>query len=176
MKNNTFVRFRQFCLGALKGLRNTEMQKTGRESKKCNNAKSKSKYVLTPMYPLTKEAIKDRYDKYNEDYFDGVLPKCRFYVIREKSGPFGRYGHSFGRNGQIVGHIWISKQVRWNEEALREVIVHEMIHHYLQAVKGKRGGPFGHNWRFRRECRKMKRRYGLEIHVRCPHLMPLKIQ
>lgn len=153
MKNNTFVMCRQFCVGAMK-----------------------SKNVLTPIYPLTKEAIKERYDMYNEAYFDGVLPQCRFYVIREKSGPFGRYNHSVGRNGQIVGHIWISKQVRWNEAALQETIVHEMIHHYLQAVKGKWGGLFGHNWRFRRECRKMKKRYGLEIHARCPHLMPLKIK
>ena len=137
---------------------------------------SKMKVADNLLAPITKEAIKDQYDRYNAAYFGGELPKCRFYLIREKAGPFGRYTRLIGRNGKMEGRIWISKQVRWNEEALQETIVHEMIHHYLQAVKGKRGGLFGHNWRFRRECRKMKKRYGLEIHAHCQHLMALKVK
>ena len=127
-----------------------------------------------PLYPITTETIKERYDRYNDGYFDGVLPKCIFHLIREKTNQFGRYTWARGRNGGMVGHIWISKHVNWTDDALREVLVHEMIHHYLKIIKGKNGGVFGHNWRFRRECRKMRKRYGLVIHSHCFHLMHLK--
>ena len=123
---------------------------------------------------ITKEDIKERFLQYNTLYFDGALPKCAFHLIREKISAYGRYTHTRDRNGGITGHIWISNHVNWTEESLREVIVHEMIHHYLYAIKGKSGGLFGHNWRFRRECRKLKKRYGLNIHLHCLHLMSLR--
>ena len=69
------------------------------------------------------------------------------------------------RRGKLIGHIWIASNVDWNEEDLREVIVHEMIHHYVRMIEGHEGGLFGHNWRFKRQCKRLKRDYGLNIHI-----------
>ena len=47
----------------------------------------------------------------------------------------------------------------------KTVMIHEMIHHYLRSVKHSSGGLFRHNWRFRRQCRRLKRDYGIIIHI-----------
>lgn len=92
---------------------------------------------------------KIRFEEYNKKYFDGVLPPCKCHVIREKEHtPLGLY-NPIERRGKLIGHIWIASNVDWNEEDLREVIVHEIIHHYVRMIEGHEGGLFGHNWRFK---------------------------
>ena len=108
-------------------------------------------------------------------YFGGYLPMCAFSLLRSwNSSQLGRYTYKYDRRGRVVGRIAISDKVNWTEEALREVIVHEMIHHYLQAIKHKSGGIFGHNWRFRKECRRLKKEHGLRIRPHCYHLRHLR--
>jgi hypothetical protein len=65
--------------------------------------------------------------------------KC--HVNKRKLAPIGLYNPSF-KNGKIIGHIWITYYVDWTEEDLREVIVHEMIHHYTKTIEGHKGGLF----------------------------------
>lgn len=114
---------------------------------------------------LKKEDILIRFEEYNKKYFDGVLPPCKCHVIRNKEHtPLGLY-NPIKRRGKLIGHIWIASNVDWNEEDLREVIVHEMIHHYVRMIEGHKGGLFGHNWRFKRQCKRLKRDYGLNIHI-----------
>ncbi|MCF0213829.1 MAG: SprT-like domain-containing protein [Muribaculaceae bacterium] len=113
---------------------------------------------------ITKEDIKARYDVYNDKYFGGVLQPCKYHVAKEKSSALGLY-NPVCKNGKIIGHIWIAYHVDWSEEDLQEVIIHEMIHHYVQTVEGHKGGLLGHNWRFRRQCRRLKKDYGLIIHI-----------
>ena len=112
---------------------------------------------------VTAKDIKIRFDEYNKKYFNGVLLPCNCHVIIEKGGTLGFYAPII-KNGNIVGNIWISQDVDWNEEDLREVIIHEMIHHYIKTIEGHRGGLFGHNWRFKRQCKRLKKEYGLIIH------------
>lgn len=118
---------------------------------------------------ITNEDIKIRFDEYNKKYFGGVLPKCKCHSRRDKRSSFGTYTYT-RKNGKIEGHIWIARDVDWSEEDLREVIVHEMIHHYVRTIEGHKGGLFGHNWRFRRQCRRIKREYGINIHVHSTHI------
>jgi hypothetical protein len=113
---------------------------------------------------ITKEDIKVRFDEYNKKYFDGILTPCKYHVNKRKMAPLGLYNPSF-KNGKIIGHIWIIYYVDWTEEDLREVIVHEMIHHYVHTIEGHRGGLLGHNWRFKRQCKRLKKEYGLIIHI-----------
>jgi len=113
---------------------------------------------------ITKEDIKVRFDEYNEKYFGGVLQPCKCHIAKEKSSALGLYNPSF-KNGKTIGHIWIAYYVDWTEEDLRDTIVHEMIHHYTQTIEGHKGGLFGHNWRFKRQCKRLKKEYGLNIYI-----------
>ena len=114
---------------------------------------------------ITKEDIVTRFNEYNKKYFDGILPSCKCHVIREKEHtPLGLY-NPIERKGKLIGHIWIASNVDWNEEDLREVIVHEMIHHYVRMIEGYKGGLFGHNLRFKRQCKRLKDDYGLIINT-----------
>ena len=57
------------------------------------------------------------------------------YFCRRKSKNrdiFGRYTTHTKNNGQKVGHIRISKSIDLDEEMFRELLVHEMIHHYVR--------------------------------------------
>lgn len=112
---------------------------------------------------VTKELIKGIYNKYNKIYFNGSLKCCKFHVFASHSC-FGRYTYS-KKNDGIVGDIWIAYNVEWNEDNLIEVVVHEMIHHYIRLVEGRSGGLFGHNWRFRRQCKRIKKKYGVTIRI-----------
>jgi hypothetical protein len=51
-----------------------------------------------------------------------------------------------------------------------ELMVHEMIHHYVQTIDGVSfDGLFQHGRHFVRQIKRIKKRYGLEIWVCCPH-------
>lgn len=105
----------------------------------------------------TREDIRTRFREYNDLYFYGALPRCKISVTYISA--MGCY--TFDRNRRI-GHIWIRK-TDMTENMLRETLVHEMIHHYVKTVEGREGGLFGHNWRFRRQCRRLRKEFGLEI-------------
>ena len=114
---------------------------------------------------IAKEDIVTRFNEYNKKYFDGILPPCKCHVIKEKEHtPLGLY-NPIERKGKLIGHIWIASNVDWNEEDLREVIVHEMIHHYVRMFEGPKGGLFGKKCRFKRQCKRLKDDYGLIINT-----------
>jgi hypothetical protein len=79
---------------------------------------------------------------------------------------------SSGKNGKRKYRIRLTSDVKWTVEALRDVLIHEMIHHYVVAIDGCKGidgfswyGLFGHGKRFRRQVRRIKREHGLKIHI-----------
>lgn len=119
---------------------------------------------------ITKEDIKVRFIEYNKKYFNGILPSCKYHIFKG-NGFFGRYTYSINaKNRTKIGHIWIAYNVNWEEDDLREIIIHEMIHHYVQMIEGHKGGLFGHNWRFQRQCKRIKKEYGITIHTLYSHL------
>lgn len=114
------------------------------------------------MNRITKEDIRIRYKEYNRLYFGNQLKHCHFSV--QKMWCLGLYTHKkVDSNGIIEGHIWITNDVDWTEEDLREVIIHEMIHHYVKTIDRKWGGLFGHGRLFRRQCKRLKQDFGLNI-------------
>ena len=137
------------------------------------------------MERITKEDIRIRYKEYNQLYFGNQLKHCKFSVQKqsplgtytskkEKDGtiPLGTYTSKKEKDGTITGHIWIAYDVDWTEETLREVIIHEMIHHYVKTIDKRFSGLFGHGYPFLRQCRRLKRDYGLNITVlsAIPHI------
>jgi len=114
------------------------------------------------MNRITKEDIRIRYKEYNRLYFGNQLKHCHFSV--QKMWCLGLYTNKkVDSNGIIEGHIWITNDVDWTEDDLREVIIHEMIHHYVKTVDRKWSGLFGHGRLFRRQCKRLKQDYGLNI-------------
>ena len=48
----------------------------------------------------------------------------------------------------------ISKSVDWDEEKLKQIIVHEMIHHYVHTIDGiSLDGLFQHGFHFVRQTK-----------------------
>lgn len=120
--------------------------------------------TFAPIMEVNKAIIRDLYKKYNKLYFGGVLPLCDCHYI--KLDAFGRYTNQNGK-----GKIWITNDVDWTDETLREVLVHEMIHHYVKAIEGKNEYIFfRHGFRFRRMMRKLNREFGLGITVSAKNL------
>ena len=84
---------------------------------------------------ITKELLKQKFEEYNKLYFNNELPMCRFTYTYMRD-VFGRYMTSTTPKGKKIGHIWISKSIDLDEEMLRELLVHEMIHHYVRTIDG----------------------------------------
>lgn len=113
---------------------------------------------------VTKEDIESRFYEYNRKYFNGVLGKCSLSCLNMKG--FGAYFYNPKRKDSVRNQIFIARNVNWTAEALRDTVIHEMIHMYVRTVKGKRiDGLFGHGFAFRRECRRLRREHGIKITI-----------
>ena len=118
---------------------------------------------------ITKEFIKKRFAEYNQLYFYGKLGKCKFYFFPRKTSMYGFYLTNKDKNGRLYGTIWLNKCVDWTEEMFKEVLIHEMIHMYNRMVDGRLAdsflfnGLFSHGFFFGRQCRRLKREYGIVI-------------
>ena len=92
---------------------------TGIWSKNKND--SMRKIIKDSSIVVDKQELKRRYNEYNNLYFGGRLGKCSLsynYIT-----PYGRY--LYGQKGKST--IIISKNVRWTDKALGDVLVHEMV-------------------------------------------------
>ena len=117
---------------------------------------------------ITKELLKSLFDEYNELYFDGKLGKCNFSFFTKNLSILGSYNSRNDKNGKPKDKIWIGTSVKWTEEHLQRILIHEMIHMYVHRIEGHRyDGIFGHGRRFRREARRIRKEYGIET-LKCP--------
>lgn len=124
------------------------------------------RYGPAGKHLTTKEAKKvlaALFDECNRQYFDGGLRRPRFSLYKSDN-QYGRYTCHRVKSG-IEGHIWISYSHDWDHNLLKTLMIHEMIHHRVKTVEHRNGGLFGHNWRFRRECRRLRREFGLVIPI-----------
>ena len=114
---------------------------------------------------LTKKDLKERFNKYNQMYFEGKLGKCKFYWMSPNQNNYGKYIAQPTKNG-LVSKIGVARNTIWTEENLKELLVHEMIHMYITIVEGKMlDGILGHGRRFRAHCKRLKDNYNLIIPV-----------
>ncbi len=113
---------------------------------------------------VTKEILKKLYKEYNDLYFDGKLGKCDFSFFPKNISSLGWYCGKEDSKGRPKDKIWIATSVKWTEDVLKRVLIHEMIHKYVYRVEGhKYDGLLGHGWRFRRQCRRIRRDFGLKV-------------
>ena len=113
---------------------------------------------------VTKELLKELFAEYNTLYFDNKLGKCDFSFFSKKLSYLGWYCAKEDRKGRPNDKIWIGTSVIWTEDLLQRILIHEMIHMYVNRVEGhKHDGILGHGWRFRRQCRRIRKNYGIEV-------------
>jgi hypothetical protein len=121
-----------------------------------------------PPMIVTKELLKEQFAAYNTLYFDGKLGKCGFSFFSKNITFLGWYCAKEDSRGRPNDKIWIGTCVKWTEEGLKRVLIHEMIHMYVHRIEGHRyDGIFGHGRRFRREARRIRKEYGIET-LKCP--------
>ena len=117
---------------------------------------------------ITKQLLKQKFEEYNKLYFNNELPKCTFSYNYMRYA-FGTYTTHTKSNGQKIGHIRISKSIDLDEDMLRDLLVHEMIHHYVRTIDGVFfDGFFCHGRHFVRQIKRIKKQFGLEITIIYP--------
>ena len=113
---------------------------------------------------LSKDGIKERFDRYNNQYFGGVLGTCSFFWLNAEPGFNGKYAEMCTSDGKVHSQIGINRKIHWTEEGFRDLLVHEMIHMYVSTIDGKKhDGLFGHGRHFRAQCKRLKAEFGLDI-------------
>lgn len=99
---------------------------------------------------INKQYLKEKFIEYNQLYFNNLLPKIPIFSIVNTPNLAGQYCSRWGKKDgilQITRHeIQIDENILWTEETLRSVLVHEMIHYYVETKKKKpkRDGDFQH--------------------------------
>ena len=121
-----------------------------------------------PIIEISKEFVKEKFKEYNDLYFNGQL-KMPIITLIQSDVLAGQFCAKWGkRNGvlQLIRkEIQIVENIVWTEDSLRNVLVHEMIHYYVETkkVKPKREGDFQHWGLFWKMKIKLNWKYGLHI-------------
>jgi hypothetical protein len=125
---------------------------------------------------IDKAYLKEEFIEYNQLYFDNKLPKVPIFTIINTRNLAGQYCSRWRRKDgvlQIVRHeIQIDENILWTEETLKNVLVHEMIHYYVETKKKKpsRDGDFQHWGLFWLLKMKLNWKYNLKIRNNATHL------
>ena len=120
----------------------------------------------------TRNILEYRFNEYNKLYFDDKLYYCKMLTAHSTCAVGWYVYNNKKKDGMLCGTIYIANNVDWTEEMLKEVIIHEMIHHYVAQIDGHPHcdgfswyGLFGHGSHFRAQCKRLKREFGLIIHI-----------
>lgn len=113
---------------------------------------------------LTTSLIAVKFSEYNKLYFGGKLGYCKFMLLPKSNTAYGRYDRKIKNKKVTESRICLGRCIQWNEDRFKEVLLHEMIHMYVETVECKHyDGLFGHGWRFRRQCRRLRKQYGVRV-------------
>lgn len=78
---------------------------------------------------VTIEDLQKQFTEYNELYFQGKLKMPKFYINRWFCGIFGSYRR--GTDGSPLISIHNNKGVHLTKEELKNTLIHEMLHYYM---------------------------------------------
>ena len=117
------------------------------------------------MVKATKYILEDLFDEYNKLYFEGKLakPQLATYLGESIMGIF----NVSERHGKVKTKIMIARNVRYTQEDLRDILIHEMIHLY---VYQEIGPDYGYKKPFMDKMNELNAQYGLDIRKDCRHL------
>lgn len=82
------------------------------------------------QYIITQELLQNRFAEYNKLYFHGKLEMPTFRIQRRTyGGIFGAFRHNEDGTPRIT--INDAKKIGWDDEMLKSVLIHEMLHYYM---------------------------------------------
>ena len=108
------------------------------------------------------DILREKFNEYNESYFDNALPLPDFYLLNSYrlTGRFSCRKIDPKRKKVRKPIIEISCYFDWDENMLRDTIIHEMIHYYL-AYK-KKDIRLTHGDEFKKMCEMIKQKYNID--------------
>ena len=81
---------------------------------------------------ITEEIIEEKFKEYNKEYFNNELPKPKFGLLKTyRTCGYFSCKKIIGKRKLKGQRIDISVYYDWDEDELKNVIIHEMIHYYL---------------------------------------------
>lgn len=90
------------------------------------------------------------YQELNKKYFNNILGECTFKTAPDPNAIVPSVATIYTyikRTGGITATIKFNSRIDWNEEDIRRVLLHEMIHYYI-FIKFKRHLIFSHGLPF----------------------------
>lgn len=109
---------------------------------------------------ITPTLLRELFNRYNEEYFEGLLPANVKFSTYEGRRSFGMYLKKGATSSIREPEIRLVRNVEWEEENLKSVILHEMCHHYVIA---KNGGKSGHNIEFFRIAKRISKLSNINV-------------
>ena len=111
---------------------------------------------------VTKELLGDLFDQYNKLYFDGKLKSVKMgFISKSFKTIVGQFEFEIDKNRHLKNKsIKINKGIDWDEEKLRRVLLHEMIHLFV-TQKYKRS--MKHGIAFIKECKRIESQYNVKV-------------
>ena len=111
---------------------------------------------------ITKGDLKTRFDEYNRLYFDGKLKRAKMgFLSKSFKTIVGQFGFEIDKNRHLKNKsIKINKGIDWDEEKLRRVLLHEMIH---LSVTQKYKRSMKHGIAFIKECKRIECQYNVTV-------------
>lgn len=107
---------------------------------------------------VTIPILKEMFKECNKTYFENKLKMCNFSL----------YSSTTEKGRFTTGRIWINKRLSWTEETLKGVLIHEMVHYYVDNIIGENNFLFPHGYKFRKVCSNIKKKYGYEVPMSDP--------
>lgn len=118
---------------------------------------------------MTKQFLKDLYNEYNQTYFNNELGKCSFRFFTKKSKFLGWYQKKNDKNNKSDDRIWINVCLEQYPENLKLILIHEMVHMYVnRIIRCRYTGIFGHGKCFRKKCKEIKNVHNIDVYL-LPH-------
>lgn len=111
---------------------------------------------------ITKEDLQRRFDEYNQLYFDGKLKRAKMgFLGKSFKTLVGIFEFEIDKNRRVKNpSIKISKRIVGNEEILKSVLLHEMVH---LSVTQKYGKGKKHGIAFIKECKRIESQYNVKV-------------
>ena len=111
---------------------------------------------------LTVDILKERFDEYNRLYFDGKLKSAKMgFISKSFKTIVGQFEFEIDKNRHLKNKsIKINKGIDWDEEKLRRVLLHEMIH---LSVTQKYKRSMKHGIAFIKECKRIESQYNVKV-------------
>ncbi len=87
------------------------------------------------MLKITRKELEKRFLEYNAMYFENKLPMCKFGLMRKCDGEGVGYFYMYDGKYPII-RIRSEKELVWNDDRLKRVMLHEMLHYYIALKYG----------------------------------------